>query len=189
MERRQRLEERAKRTSPPRGARRGGGWCEGEHRGGGRPLSDGQVDRRLSTRHGRVSDAIIELQAANKPRRLIRRTDICLRVTTRPTFRVKACAKEPFTIDGPGHLAAATCSGIGANVARIRWWRPNSPAGARAYSPSSRATPSRGALREHRAQRRRAADHADAAGVSGRTAMSVFHLRDPQPGGSAACST
>jgi FkbM family methyltransferase len=64
----------------------------------------GEVDRR-NFFHAVVNDvplgSFIELQAAGKPQRLdYEHADIYLRVTNKTeTFRVKACAKEPFTID------------------------------------------------------------------------------------------
>jgi FkbM family methyltransferase len=64
----------------------------------------GEVDRRQFF-HAVVNDiplaSYIELQAAGKPQRLdYEHADIFLRVTNKTEmFRVKACAKEPFTVD------------------------------------------------------------------------------------------
>ena len=68
--------------------------------------------------------------------------DIYLRVTSKAERnRLRACAKEPFTIDWIEHASApATCSTTSAPTsAPTRWWRPRSPAAARAsfaFEPS-----------------------------------------------------
>jgi hypothetical protein len=148
MERRQRAEERAKEEQARRAARAEEGRLAREGNieaavGGFEAM--GEVDRRTYLRAivgGFPADAFIELQAANKPRRLdYDRADIYLRVTSKAeTFRVKACAKEPFTIDWiHAHLAAGdVLYDIGANVGAYSLVAAKQP-GAPACSPSSRA--------------------------------------------------
>src|SRR5436190_1913687 len=106
-ERRVRAEERARQDDARRAARAAdGAVARQQHIAAA--VHDfetmGEVDRRSFLReivHGVPADSFIELQAANKPRRLdYDRADILLRVTSKiEGFRIHACAKEPFTID------------------------------------------------------------------------------------------
>jgi FkbM family methyltransferase len=97
----------------------------------------GEVDRR-NFFHAVVNDvplgSFIELQAASKPQRLdYEHVDIYLRVTNKTEmFRVKACAKEPFTIDW---IHSRVKSGdvlfdIGANVGAYSMVAAKKPGGA-----------------------------------------------------------
>jgi len=97
----------APKTDAPRPTHRTGGDLVREQRLQ-RAMTDfqkmGEVDRRHFF-HAVVNDmplaSYIELHAAGKPQRLdYEHADIYLRVTNKTEmFRVKACAKEPFTID------------------------------------------------------------------------------------------
>jgi FkbM family methyltransferase len=151
----------------------------------------GEVDRRTFLRgivDGIPADSFIELQAGNKPRRLdYDRADIYLRVTSKVEgFRVHACAKEPFTIEW---IHACIRAGdilydIGANVGAYSLVAAKQPGGGARVFAFEASYPNVASLYANIALN----DAADRitpmpVALAGRTAMSVFHLRDPQPGG------
>jgi FkbM family methyltransferase len=194
MERRERLEERAREEEARRAARaeEGKRAREGAIDGAVQVFEAmGEVDRRAYLRaivSGFPADMFIELQAANKPRRLdYDRADIYLRVTSKAeTFRVKACAKEPFTIDWiHGHLAAGdVLYDIGANVGAYSLVAARQPGGGARVFAFEPSYANLAALYANIALNDAARQITPMPmALSGRTAMSVFHLRDPQPGG------
>jgi FkbM family methyltransferase len=150
----------------------------------------GELDRR-SVVHDLIGDipfeSLLEIYAAGKPRRLdYEHAEIYLRVTTKTeTFRLKACAKEPFTIDWIHSRIAAgdVLYDIGANVGAYSLVAAKKPnGGARVYSFEASYV-NVAALSTNIALN-------DAAGavtpmpvaLSDRTAMDVFNLRDIEAG-------
>jgi FkbM family methyltransferase len=194
MERRGRLEARVREEEARRAARaeEGRRAREGNIDGAVSAFEAmGEVDRRAYLRAivaGFPADAFIELQAANKPRRLdYDRADIYLRVTSKAeTFRVKACAKEPFTIDWiHAHVAPGdVLYDIGANVGAYSLVAARQPGGGARVFAFEPSYANLAALYANIALNDAARQITPMPlALSGRTAMSVFHLRDPQPGG------
>jgi FkbM family methyltransferase len=151
----------------------------------------GDLDRRsvVSGIEGHIpAESFVGLYAANKPRRLdYEHADIYLRVTSKTeAFRVKACGKEPFTIDWIHSRIQAgdVMYDIGANVGAYSFVAAKKPGGgARVYSfEASYANVA--ALSANVALNGLAgAVMPVPVALSDRTAMDVFNLRDMEPGG------
>jgi len=151
----------------------------------------GEVDRRLVVTgilDHLPGESFIEIVAANKPRRLdYEHAEIYLRVTSKTeTFRVKACAKEPFTIDW---IHSRIKEGdvlydIGANVGAYSLVAAKKPGGgARVYSFEA-GSANIAALSANVALNGLAGLVTPLpVALSDRTAMDVFNLRDIEPGG------
>jgi FkbM family methyltransferase len=193
-ERRARLEERARQEDARRAARAQEGRLARQERIDAAVTgfeAMGEVDRRAYLRAiagGFPADSFIEIQAANRPRRLdYDRADISLRVTSKAeTFRIHACAKEPFTIDwihariAPGDVLYD----IGANVGAYSLVAAKQPGGGARVFAFEPSYPNVAALYANIALNDAASQITPLpVALSGRTAMSLFHLRDPQPGG------
>ena len=151
----------------------------------------GEVDRRSFVQrilNHIPAESFIELYAANKPRRLdYEHADIFLRVTSKTeTFRIKACAKEPFTIDWIHSRiwAGDVLYDIGANVGAYSFVAARKPGGgARVYSfEASYANVA--SLSANIALNGLAGVVTPMpVALSDRTGMDVFNLRDMEPGG------
>ena len=151
----------------------------------------GDVDRRSVLERITAdipAESFVGLIAANKPRRLdYPHAEIYLQVTSKTeVFRVKACAKEPFTIDwihsriGAGEVLYD----VGANVGAYSLVAAKKPGGgARVYS--FEASYANLAALTVNVALNGAAGHVTPMPValSDRTAIDVFNLRDVEPGG------
>ena len=133
------------------------------------------------------ADSFIELHAATPPRKLdYPHADIYLRVASRSeTFRLRACGKEPFTVDWiQTHVGAGEVFyDIGANVGTyslIAAKRPAGPARVFSFEASYASIASLCA----NILLNGVADHITPMPVAlaDRTAMNVFSLRDVEPG-------
>jgi FkbM family methyltransferase len=133
------------------------------------------------------ADSFIELHASTPPRKLdYEHAEILLRVVTKSeTFRLRACAKEPFTVEwlhtrvGPGEVLYD----IGANVGVYSLVAAKKPGGAARVFSFEASYASIASLCANIVLN-------DVAGqvtpmpiaLSDRTAMNVFSLRDVEPG-------
>jgi FkbM family methyltransferase len=133
------------------------------------------------------ADSFLELHAATPPRRLdYPHADILLNVSTRSeTFRLRACGKEPFTIEWIESRVGAgdVLYDIGANVGVYSLVAARKPSGpARVYSFEASYASIASLCANIRLNG--AADHIVPMPValSDRTAMNVFSLRDVEPG-------
>jgi FkbM family methyltransferase len=150
----------------------------------------GEVDRREFVRsviHEVPFGSLLDLRTALKPQRLdYDRADIYLHVTNKTeTFRVKACAKEPFTIEWiHTHIKRGdVLFDIGANVGAYSLVAARKPdGGARVYAfEASYANVA--ALCANVALNHAGADVTPVpVALSGATAMGVFNLRDLESG-------
>jgi FkbM family methyltransferase len=154
-------------------------------------LGMGEVDRRnflRSVLDAVPRDSFIELNAANKPRKLdYDRADIYLRVTSKTeSFRVKACAKEPFTIEW---IHAQVRAGdvlydIGANVGAYSLVAAKTPGGGARVFAFEASYANVSSLCANIALNDVAARVTPMpVALSDRTAMNIFNLRDAGPGG------
>ena len=134
------------------------------------------------------AESFVELVAANKPRRLdYPHAEIYLQVTSKTeVFRVKACAKEPFTIDWIHSRIAAgdVLYDVGANVGAYSLVAAKKPGGgARVYSFEA-GYANLAALTANVALNGLAGQVTPMPmALSDRTALDVFNLRDVEPGG------
>lgn len=133
------------------------------------------------------ADSFIELHGATPPRKLdYEHADIYLRVATKgETFRLRACAKEPFTVDW---IQARVGAGevfydIGANVGVYSLVAAKKPGGAARVFSFEASYASIASLCAN-IRLNDAAAHVTPMPIalSDKTAMNVFSLRDVEPG-------
>ena len=132
-------------------------------------------------------DGFVDLHAATPPRRLdYPNAEIRLRVSTKSeTFRLRACAKEPFTVQwieaciGPGEVLYD----VGANVGVYSLVAAKKPTGAARVYAFEASYASIASLCANVVLNDAAASIVPMpVALSDRTGMSVFSLRDTEPG-------
>lgn len=150
----------------------------------------GEVDRRSVLRavvDAVPADSFLELMAANPSRRLdYDGADIRLRVTNKSeTFRVKACAKEPFTIEWiHSHVGAGeVLYDIGANVGAYSLVAAMQPGGGATVFGFEASYANLAAFSANVALNGLGTQVTPLpVALSDRTGMTVFNLRDLEPG-------
>ena len=132
--------------------------------------------------------SFVDLIAANKPRRLdYPHAEIYLRVTSKTeVFRVKACAKEPFTVEWIHSRIAANdvLYDVGANVGAYSLVAASKPGGGARVFSFEAGYANLAALTANVALNGLAGQVTPMPiALSGHTAMDTFNLRDLEPGG------
>jgi FkbM family methyltransferase len=192
-ERRARLAEKVQRELEQRARSAAGGQQDRKRSVESLVVDFGRLDERRRRDFLRAvvpsipDEAFIDLHAATPPRRLdYDRAEIYLRVATKSeSFRLRACAKEPFTVEWiESHVKGGDVFyDIGANVGVYSLLAAKKPGGAARVFSFEAGYASVASLCANVVLNRLEADVTPMPlALSDRTAMNVFSVRDVEPG-------